>query len=125
MPGRRAGLPGIKAVDGRVTLRARQLTIHDMLVSVETLHAFVRGYTLGELAEREAIRRSGLERDQWMAAHAPYLTQIIADGQHPLVTRVVLDAEGPHADNGDERGFALGLERILDGLSAALVPTRA
>jgi hypothetical protein len=28
-------------------------------------------------------------------------------------------------ENGDERGFALGLERILDGLSAALVPTRA
>jgi hypothetical protein len=28
-------------------------------------------------------------------------------------------------ENGAERGFALGLERILDGLSADLVPTRA
>ena len=95
-----------------------------MLVSVETLQAFVRGYTLGELAEQEAIRRSGLDRDQWMAAHAPYLEKIIADGHHPLVARVVLDAEVPHADPGDEPGFALGLERILDGLSANLPPRR-
>jgi AcrR family transcriptional regulator len=99
------------------------LTIDDMLLNVETLQAFVRGYTLGELAEQEAIRRSGLERDQWMAAHAPYLMQVIADGQHPLVTRVVLDAEGPHDDDGDEHGFALGLERILDGLSATIPST--
>ena len=98
------------------------LTIDEMLVSVETLQAFVRGYTLGELAEQEAIRRSGLERDQWMAAHAPYLKKIIDDGLHPLVTRVVLDAEGPHADDQEERGFELGLDRILDGLSASLPP---
>jgi AcrR family transcriptional regulator len=102
-----------------------RLTIDDMLVSLETLQAFVRGYTLGELAEQEAIRRSGLDRDQWMTAHAPYLQKIIADGQHPLVARVVLDAESPHADPRDERGFELGLERILDGLSANLPPTHA
>ena len=99
------------------------LTIDEMLVSVETLQAFVRGYTLGELAEQEAIRRSGLDREQWMTAHAPYLERIIDDGLHPLVTRVVLHAEGPHADDQDERGFELGLNRIVDGLSANLPPT--
>jgi AcrR family transcriptional regulator len=96
------------------------LTIDEMLVSVETLQAFVRGYTLGELAEQEAIRRSGLERDQWMAAHAPYLQKVIDDGLHPLVTQVVLHAEAPHADVEDERSFELGLGRILDGLAANL-----
>jgi AcrR family transcriptional regulator len=65
-----------------VAVLAAGLSIDDMLVSVETLQAFVRGYTLGELAEQEAIRRSGLDRDQWMAAHAPYLQKIIADGHH-------------------------------------------
>ena len=101
------------------------LTIDDMLVSVETLQAFVRGYTLGELAEQEAIRRSGLEREQWMTAHAPYLQTIIDGGLHPLVTRVVLYAEGPHADDQDERSFELGLDRILDGLAANLPRRRA
>jgi Tetracyclin repressor-like, C-terminal domain len=107
------------------SIAALGLTIDDMLVSVETLQAFVRGYTLGELAEQEAIRRSGLERDQWMTAHAPYLQKIIADGHHPMVARVVLDAESPHDDPRDERGFELGLERILDGLSANLPPAHA
>jgi hypothetical protein len=32
----------------------------------------------------------------------------------------VLDAEGPDADDQDERGFELGLNRILDGLAANL-----
>jgi AcrR family transcriptional regulator len=99
------------------------LTIDEMLVSVETLQAFVRGYTLGELAEQEAIRRSGLDREQWMDAHSPYLQTIIDGGLHPLVARVVLDAEGPHAD--DERNFELGLDRILDGLAANLPPTES
>lgn len=99
------------------------LSIDEMLVSVETLQAFVRGYALGELAEQEAIRRSGLERDQWMTAHAPYLQKVIDDGRHPLVARVVLEAESPHADSQDERGFERGLDRILDGLSANLPPT--
>jgi AcrR family transcriptional regulator len=97
------------------------LSIDDMLVTLETLHAFVRGYTLGEQAEQEAIRRSGLDQEQWMAAYAPYIRQIVAAGQHPLVARVVLDAETPHSDDR-ERGFELGLERILDGIAANLAP---
>jgi AcrR family transcriptional regulator len=99
------------------------LSIDDMMVTVETVHAFVRGYTLAELAEQEAVRRSGVDRDHWMAAHAPYVTRIIAEGEHPLVARVVLDAETPHADDRDERRFAFGLERILDGMAAHLPPT--
>jgi AcrR family transcriptional regulator len=94
------------------------LTIDDMLVNLQTLQAFVRGYTLGELAEQEAIRRSGLARDQWMTAYSPYLQTILDGGRHPLVAQV--DAEGPHAEDQDERGFELGLSRILDGLAANL-----
>jgi hypothetical protein len=40
----------------------------------------------------------------------------------PLVARVVLHAEAPHADDQDERGFELGLDCILDGLAANLPP---
>jgi AcrR family transcriptional regulator len=119
------GPNGLRLVEHTLSAIAELgLTIDEMLVSVETLQAFVRGYTLGELAEQEAIRRSGLDRGQWMTAHAPYMQKIIVEGHHPLVARVVLDAESPHADNQDERGFERGLDRILDGLSANLPPTR-
>lgn len=96
------------------------LEIDEMLVMIGTLRAFVRGYTLGGLAEQETIRRSGLDREPWMAASAPYMLQIITDGKYPQVARLILDAEIPHAADREERGFALGLERVLDGLAANL-----
>ena len=47
------------------------LGIDEMLVMVETLDAFVRGRALEELSEQEAVRRSGLDQEQWMQAQTP------------------------------------------------------
>jgi AcrR family transcriptional regulator len=91
-----------------------------MITVVDTLQAFVRGYVIGELAQQEAVRRSGVSTTQWMDAHAPYLDQVVKAGRHPLLTRVIRDAELPHAADSAERGFALGLERLLDGWEANL-----
>jgi hypothetical protein len=44
------------------------LDADEMLTIVTTLMAFVRGQVMGELAEREASRRSGFDMDQWMSA---------------------------------------------------------
>jgi len=98
--------------------------IDGMIIVVDTLEAFVRGYAIGELAQQEAVRRSGVGRQEWMDAHGPYLERIIKAGRHPLITRIILDAELPHAADRAERGFELGLERLLDGWEASLpVPT--
>ncbi|WP_235455765.1 TetR/AcrR family transcriptional regulator C-terminal domain-containing protein [Streptomyces olivochromogenes] len=91
-----------------------------MITVVDTLHAFVRGYAIGELAQQEAVRRSGVGIQQWMDAHAPYLDKVVKAGRHPLLARVIRDAELPHAADGAERGFQLGLERLLDGWEANL-----
>jgi len=91
-----------------------------MITVVNTLHAFVRGYAIGELAQQEAVRRSGVGIQQWMDAHAPYLDKVIKAGRHPLLARVIRDAELPHAVDSAERGFELGLERLLDGWEANL-----
>ena len=71
------------------------LEIDDMLVMVETLDAFVRGRALEELSEQEAVRRSGLDQEQWMETQIPYIQSLIESGRYPLLTRVVLDARGP------------------------------
>jgi hypothetical protein len=94
--------------------------IDEMLVMVETLDAFVRGRALEELSEREAVRRSGLDRQQWMQAQAPYIESLIKSGRYPLLTRVVLDARAPHDPDRLKHGFDLGLERVLDGLATML-----
>jgi AcrR family transcriptional regulator len=96
------------------------LDIDEMIVVLGTLQAFVRGYVVSELAEQEAIRRSGLDREHWMAAHGPYIRAILESGRHPRVARVIIDARAPHYVDRAERGFALGLERLLDGVAAAV-----
>jgi AcrR family transcriptional regulator len=97
------------------------LEIDEMLVMVETLDAFVRGRTLEDLSEQEAVRRSGLEQEEWMQTQVPYIESLITSGRYPLVTRVVLDARTPHDPDRLEHGFELGLERVLDGL-ALMIP---
>jgi AcrR family transcriptional regulator len=94
--------------------------IDGMLVMVETLDAFVRGRVFEELSEREAVRRSGLDQEEWMQAQAPYVESLIESGRYPLLTRVVLDARSPHDPHRLKHGFDLGLERVLDGLATML-----
>ena len=96
------------------------LEIDEMLVMVETLDAFVRGRTLEDLSDQEAVRRSGLSQEEWMQTQTPYVQSLIDSGRYPVLTRVVLDARSPHDPNRLEHGFDLGLERVLDGLATML-----
>jgi len=96
------------------------LEIDEMLVMIETLQAFIRGRTLEELSEHEAVRRSGLNQDEWMRAQTPYVESLIESGRYPLLTRVVLDARAPHDPDRLKHSFDLGLERVLDGLATML-----
>jgi hypothetical protein len=97
--------------------------IDEMLVMIETLAAYIRGRALEELSEQEAVRRSGLDQDEWMRAQAPYVESLIESGRYPLLARVVLDARSPHEPDRLEHGFEQGLEKILDGL-AMMLPSK-
>lgn len=104
----------LKAVDGL------GLDIDEMLIVSNTLLTFARGYAGGEIAEQEAVRSSGLSRKQWMASRAQYTWGIRESGKYPLFTRVIEDAKAPHDPRMAERGFALGLDHILDGFAARI-----
>jgi hypothetical protein len=91
-----------------------------MLVMVETLDAFVRGRSLEDLSEQEAVRRSGLSQEAWMQAQTPHVQSLMESGHYPVLTRVVLDARAPHDPDRLEHGFNVGLERVLDGLATML-----
>ena len=101
---------GLAALDGL------GLSIDEMLMAGEILRAFVRGYVIGELAEQQALQRAGLTMDQWMRALGPYMMSVLDRGEHPLLTRVIMDADTPHAQDRDDLVFTTGLERILDGI---------
>ncbi len=101
---------GLAALDGL------DLSIDEMLVAGEILQAFIRGFVIGELAEQQALQRSGFTKEEWMAALAPYMMAVMERGEHPHLVRVIIDAETPHAPDRNDVVFAAGLERILDGL---------
>ena len=48
-----------------------------MLLAVGTIDAYVRGRVLDQLAEQEAIRRSGFSQEQWLERMGPWMTGIM------------------------------------------------
>jgi AcrR family transcriptional regulator len=103
------------------------LSADDMLTIVSTLLTFVRGHVTSELAERQAASRSGLSTDEWMAAQGSYGEMIIGSGRFPALSRVMVEAQGPHAADRFERSFTAGLDLVLTGLATVIPghPARA
>ncbi|HEX4305200.1 MAG TPA: TetR/AcrR family transcriptional regulator C-terminal domain-containing protein [Solirubrobacterales bacterium] len=98
------------------------LEIDAMLLAVGTIDAFVRGRVLDQLAEQEAIRRSGFTQEEWLERMEPWMAGILENERFPLVKRVVIDARTPHDPDRIEMQFEGGLEQVLDGLLASVEP---
>jgi len=96
------------------------LEIDEMLLAVGTIDSYVRGRVLDQLAEQEAIRRSGFTQEEWLERMEPWMAGILEGDGFPLVKRVVIDARTPHDPDRIEKAFEGGLERVLDGLLAPL-----
>jgi AcrR family transcriptional regulator len=105
---------------GFSTLDHLGLTIDEMMIMLNSLLAFVLGNVVGELAEQEAQRRTGLTAEQWQAWMSPYVRKLMATGRYPMFNRIIADASLPHSEDLAEQGFRRGLERILDGIAAGL-----
>jgi AcrR family transcriptional regulator len=122
------GISTFRSAMGPNTLRCLELTlsvidnlgldIDEMLVISNTLFTFTRGYAAGEIAEVEASRRSGLNREQWMRSRVEHTQAILRTGKYPMFARVVKDARAPHDPDAAEHGFAMGLEHLLNGIEA-------
>ncbi|MEV6416826.1 TetR/AcrR family transcriptional regulator C-terminal domain-containing protein [Kribbella sp. NPDC051718] len=100
-------------------LRAAVALTPDITRASQALSA-VRAYVLGSVAGQQAAvlaeQRSGLTKEQWQHSHGPYITQILAAGEHPMLARRIHEAEEPDPDDD----FAFGLDCILDGLASRL-----
>lgn len=98
------------------TVEPLGLSPDEMLAQIGTLLTFVRGHVIDELAEQEAARRSGMDMTSWLAAQERYGEMIFNSGRYPHLSRIMLEAELPHADDRYERAFRNGLDHILAGL---------
>ena len=78
---------------------------------------YVHGAVLAELAELEAVRRSGMTKDQFRSAVAPYVQEVIVDsGAYPALVRRMVDAE----DLSHDEQFAFGLRCVLAGIEISV-----
>ncbi|WP_238008376.1 TetR/AcrR family transcriptional regulator [Dactylosporangium sp. AC04546] len=96
------------------------LTIDQMMDRVSTTLQFTQGFVRAELAESEAQRRTGLDEAAWRETIAPYLAQVLLEGRHPYMARIIEEADDhPNPDEVFDRRLAM----VLDGLESALPTT--
>ncbi|MGC4938619.1 TetR/AcrR family transcriptional regulator C-terminal domain-containing protein [Kribbella sp. DT2] len=97
-------------------LRAAVTLTPDITRAAQALGA-VRAFVLGSVADQQADRRaeqrSGLTKEQWQHSLGPYITKVLAAGEHPMLARRVHEADEPDPDVD----FTFGLECLLDGLA--------
>ncbi|GAA0363107.1 TetR/AcrR family transcriptional regulator C-terminal domain-containing protein [Microbispora corallina] len=94
------------------------LGVDEMLTIVGGVFAYLNGFVQSELADAEALRRTGLTLQEWMTTQLPYIQSQIATGRYPMLLRMTTEG-GRELVDADER-FAYGLDRLLDGIAARL-----
>jgi AcrR family transcriptional regulator len=72
-------------------------------------------------ADARSNRESGMDDEQWWAAHAPLLEEVLDPVAYPLAARVGTAAGTAHGAAYDpEHAYQFGLQVILDGLATQL-----
>ncbi|NLU71873.1 TetR family transcriptional regulator [Streptomyces sp. HNM0575] len=80
------------------------------------VHAYVLGSVAAQQAHRRAEQRTGLTEEEWQRSVGPYISEVLAAGEHPMLARRVHEAE----EQDPDAEFAFGLDCVLDGLAARL-----
>lgn len=84
------------------------------------LLAFVQAWARAA-ADARSNRESGMDDEQWWAAHAPLLEEVLDPVAYPLAARVGTAAGTAHGAAYDpEHAYQFGLQVVLDGLATQL-----
>jgi Tetracyclin repressor-like, C-terminal domain len=88
-----------------------------MLELFSTAVQFTQGFVQAEIGAAEAEQHSGMDRDAYRRHTGPFVSEMLSNGQHPYLRRVVVEAEdAPDPDAVFERRLAM----VLAGLAAAV-----
>lgn len=85
------------------------------------LLSFVQANARAAVDARAAQADSAMSDEQWWAANAPLLSQVLDEAAYPLAVRVGSAAGAAHGSAHDpEHAYRFGLQRLLDGLAALI-----
>ena len=97
------------------------VSIDENLGLVALLNSYIESTAREEISSARDVRRSGLSESERMARSGPYVDQLVKSGEHPIFTKIVMEARQPHMSRDDQ--FRYGLQRVLDCIATALPPT--
>lgn len=82
---------------------------------------FVRSSVLSAAEALEAVRASEMDDEQWWAANAPLLENVLDEARYPTAARVGAVSGAAHGAAFDPDGaYEFGLRRVLDGLGVLI-----
>jgi len=97
------------------------LHVDEMISLCGMVGDYVASAVRDEIGWLDQARHTGLDRAQWMAQYVgPYVRQVVESGRYPMFNRAIREGRIAHLPP-DER-FQYGLDRVLNGVAAALVP---
>src|SRR5690606_7418264 len=89
-------------------------------VEMDSVLTLVLGYVAGaarsSVEAAEAAQRTGISDDEWWAATAPVLAEVLEPERFPVASRVGPAGEFHGAAYAPEHSVTFGLERVLDGI---------
>ncbi|HEX2316352.1 MAG TPA: TetR/AcrR family transcriptional regulator [Thermomonospora sp.] len=108
----------LRLIEGVMGALDPYLSIDANLSFMAILNGYVEATVREEISSAEELRRSGISAADWMARSSPRVRQLVASGEYPMFTKIVMEARQPHLGRDDQ--FRYGLERVLDCIAAAI-----
>lgn len=105
-------------------LDAEPSVLRGIVGSVDLL---VTGSVMREMAERELLRGSGMNRQEAVLTAVPFMRKIADSGRYPNIARIMIDdaaAATEHSDEAEDAAFLGVLDCLLDGLESRLLNRR-
>ncbi|WP_410660981.1 TetR/AcrR family transcriptional regulator [Amycolatopsis sp. lyj-112] len=101
------------------------LTDVEMDSVITLVHDHVEGVARRRIEADRAVRRTGMNDEQWWEKVGPLLAEVFDPARFPLAARVGQSAGEAHQGaHNPEHAYAFGLARLLEGV-AALIGERA
>lgn len=110
------GPNGLAVTEATLAALDGHTDINTVMRAVETVSAYFIGAIRREIANLRAERATGLSKQDWQRASGPRVTELLATGRFPALTKVVHDS----TDVDPETSFTTGLDWVLDAVAAKL-----
>lgn len=97
------------------------LHIDEMTSLCGMVSDYVASAVRDEIGWIDHARRTGMDRKQWMAEYVgPYVKHVVDAGTYPMFNRTIREGRLSHMSPGAR--FQYGLNHVLNGIAATLVP---